>query len=191
MDIAEIGLRSRRQHQRGGDGVDANAAAGQRAGGQFGESGQRLLGQRVAEEIGVRRGKLRVEQIDDQRAARRGLRKGLDEQSGRARIDRHVRVELGRRKVREIVRGETGRIVDQQPRRLARRRDDQGGRARIGEVRDDPHRPVRHAVGGVVDMGDDAPARRHQCFGNGRPDALARAGNDRRSWCLAAHAADP
>ena len=56
-------LPGRAEHQRRRDAVDPDALRGERPRGQFGEAGQRLLRQGVAEEIGIGRGELRIQQL--------------------------------------------------------------------------------------------------------------------------------
>jgi hypothetical protein len=57
-------LRAADERDRGRDGVHADAGS-ERAGGEFGEAGERLLGDGVGEKIGVEAGKLGVEEVDD------------------------------------------------------------------------------------------------------------------------------
>ena len=77
-----------------------------------------IFGQGVAQIIGVGRGELGVEHVDHQRLARPRMapRQRVDQQHRRARIDRHVRVELGRAGLAEAVPREARGIVDQQAR---------------------------------------------------------------------------
>ena len=62
-----------RSIERGSDAVHANSLGRERPRGQFGESGQGLLGQGVAQKIGVGRGELGVQQIDDKRCQQPGV----------------------------------------------------------------------------------------------------------------------
>ena len=62
-----LALAARTQHQRWRDAIDPDAARRKRPRGKFGQCRQRIFRQGVAEIVRVRGGKLRVEQVDDQR----------------------------------------------------------------------------------------------------------------------------
>jgi hypothetical protein len=177
------------KHQRRCDPVHPDPHARERASGQFGEPAKRLLRQSVAEEIGIRRDELRIEQIDDEPVLRRRVaaRELLGQKNRSAKVHGHVRVELFRAERPEPVIGKTGGIVHEQPngRMPEGRIENDIGTIDIGQLGNDLDCAVRHLVPDMMDMRDDVPAVREQPGRNDRANAFACARHDR---CTLTHA---
>jgi hypothetical protein len=117
------------------------------------------------------------------------VREPVDEQRRRPHIDHHVRAELIGAELAKAIPGEARGIVDEKPRRRTadRRSEDALGALRIGEIRDDLTRTLRHVVLIVMNMGDDRPSVFDQRTRNGRSHTLPSASDYGGSGLICRH----
>ena len=150
--------------------------------GKLGQASERLLGQRIAEVIGVGRSQLRIQKVEDERVRRRVLlpREAVDQQRRRADVNRHVGRELGGVEFAEPVPRKARRTVDEKPDgRQPGGRSEDGLRAicvlEVGNrFRGGPRNIVRLAV----DLGDHLPAVVEKGRRDRPSDALAGTSDD-------------
>ena len=117
-----LALPARPKHQPGRDAIDPDSARRKRPGGKIGQPGQRLLRQSIAEIIGIGRGELRIEQVDDETRPRlpgARARAGRSAAPGARTLTAICGASSFAVELAESVPGEARGIVDQQRRPAA------------------------------------------------------------------------